>query len=105
MVSADVDTDEALEALEFPVDAIVAWAAVRTALFEAALAEEAAALAERLMSARDTALFDGKMALLDRTKVGFAAEASADERDGLTAGVEATDARVTASEVAGVTEP
>ena len=48
MVSADVDTDEALEALEFPVDAMVACAAVRTALLEAALAPSVAAVATEL---------------------------------------------------------
>jgi hypothetical protein len=105
IVSADVDTDAALEALEFPVDAMVACAAVRTALFEAALAPDAAALAARLTGASDTTLFDGETALLDKANVGLAAEASTDERDGLTAGTEATEAGAVARDVSGVTEP
>ena len=105
MVSADVDTDEALEALLFPVEAMVACAAVRTALFEAAFAPSAAAVVTELDGASDTTLFDGTKTLFDRTKVVFAAEARADERTCVTAGVEATDAGVTASDVAGVTEP
>ena len=56
MVSADVDTDEALDALEFPVDAMVACAAVRTALFEAALAASVAAVATELDGASDKTL-------------------------------------------------
>src|SRR5277367_3787723 len=105
MVSADVDTDAALEALEFPVDAIVDCAAMRTALFEAALAPDAAVLALALVSASDTTLFDGRTTLLDRAKVGLAAEATAVESRGATAGTDATDAGVTASDVAGVTDP
>ena len=105
MVSADVDTDAALEALEFPVDAIVDCAAIRTALFEAALAADAAALAPRLSSASDTTLLDGRTILLDKANVGLAAEALADDSDCRTAGTDATDAGDTASDVAGVTEP
>jgi hypothetical protein len=105
MVSADVDTDAALEALEFPVDAMVACAAVRTALFEAALAPDAAALVARLASSTGTTLFDGETALLGRANAGFAAEASADERDGVTAAIDVTEAGVTASDVVGMTEP
>jgi hypothetical protein len=105
MVSAEVDTDAALEALEFPVDAIVDCAAIRTALFEAALALGAMALALVLVSASDTTLFKGRKALLDKAKVGLAAEASAAESGCLTAGADATDAGDTASDVAGVTEP
>ena len=81
MVSADVDTDEALDALEFPVDAMVACAAVRTALFEAALAPRVAAVATELDGASDTKLFYGTKELFDRTKVVFVAEARVDERD------------------------
>jgi len=105
MVSADVDTDAALEALEFPVDAIVDCAAMRTALFEAALALDAAALWLAPTSASDTTLFDRAATLLDSAKVGFAAEAAAVDSGCVTAGVDATDAGVTASDVAGVTEP
>src|ERR1700751_4836927 len=79
MVSAEVDTDAALEALEFPVDAIVDCAAMRTALFEAALALDAAALGLTPVSARDTTLFDRAATLLVSAKVGFAAEAAAVE--------------------------
>src|SRR5580704_19492073 len=86
MVSAEVDTDAALEALEFPVDAIVDCAAIRTALFEAALALGAMALALVLVSASDTTLFKGRKALLDKAKVGLAAEASAAARDCVTPG-------------------
>jgi hypothetical protein len=75
MVSADVDTEAALEAVEFPVEAIVDCAAMRTALFEAALALDAAALVLALVSASDITLFKGRKTLLDRAKVGFAAEA------------------------------
>ena len=75
MVSADVDTEAALEAVEFPVKAIVDCAAMRTALFEAALALDAAALVLALVSANDITLFKGRKTLLDRAKVGFAAEA------------------------------
>src|ERR1700722_18455787 len=108
MVSAEVDTDAALEALEFPVDAIVDCAAIRTALFEAALALGAMALALVLVSASDTTLFKGRKALLDKAKVGLAAEASAAESGCLTAGGGPTDARGTARDRgrgAGVTEP
>src|ERR1700722_10779843 len=41
MVCADVDTEAALDAMEFPIEAIVDCAAMRTALFEAALALDA----------------------------------------------------------------
>src|ERR1700733_891789 len=105
MVSADVDTDAALEALEFPVDAIVDCAAIRTALFEAALAADAATLAPKLSSASDTALRDGRTTLLDRAKVGLAAEASAAESGCITAGVDATDVGDTPSDVARGIEP
>ena len=105
MVSADVDTEAALEAVEFPVEAIVDCAAMRTALFEAALALDAAALVLALVSASDITLFKGRKTLLDRAKVGFAAEALAEESDCRTAGTDATDAGDTASDVAGVTEP
>ena len=81
MVSADVDTDEALDALEFPVDAMVACAAVRTALFEAALAPSVAAVATELDGASDKTLLDGTKTLFDRTKVVFVVEARVDERD------------------------
>jgi hypothetical protein len=104
MVSADVDTDAALEALEFPVEAIVDCAAMRTALFEAALALDAAALVLPLVDS-DTTLFTGRKTLLDRANVGLAAEALAEESDCRTAGTDATDAGDTASDVAGVTEP
>ena len=104
MVSADVDTEAALDATEFPVEAIVDCAAMRTALFEAALAPDPAALALALVD-NGTTLFTGRKTLLDRANVGLAAEALAEESDCRTAGTDATEAGETASEVAGVTEP
>ena len=105
MVSADVDTEAALDAAEFPVEAIVDCAAMRTALFEAALSADAVALAPRLSSASDRTLLDGRTTLLDKANVGLAAEALADDSDCRTAGTDATDAEDTASDAAGVTEP
>ena len=104
MVSADVDTDTALEAVEFPVEAIVDCAAMRTALFEAALALDPAELVLALVDS-GTTLLTGRKTLLDRANVGLEAEALAEESDCRTAGTDATDAGDTASDVAGVTEP
>ena len=104
MVSADVDTEAALDAVEFPVEAIVDCAAMRTALFEAALALDPAALVLALVDNGAT-LFTGRKTLLDRANVGLAAEALAEESDCRAAGTDATAAGETASEVAGVTEP
>ena len=105
MVSAAVDTDEALEALLFPVDAMVACSAAASGASAASNNAVRTPLAARLTSASETTLLDGRKALFDRAKVGLAAEASADESDCLTAGSDATDAGVTASEVAAVTDP
>jgi len=81
MVSAEVDTADALEALPFPVVTIAPCAAVRTALFEAALAEVEEAPALAVVSASGTTLFD-------TAKVGLAAEAAAAEIWTLAAGVD-----------------
>src|ERR1700722_242013 len=104
MVSADVDTEAALDAMEFPIEAIVDCAAMRTALFEAALALDAPALV--LVSVDNgTTLFMGRKTLLDTANVGLSAEALAEESDCPTAGPAAAAAGDTASDVAGVTEP
>jgi hypothetical protein len=88
MVSADVDTGAALEALPFPLVVMADCAAVLTALLDAALAVDVVEAAFAFVSARDTTL-------LDTTNVGLLAEAAAAESGRVAGGVEAAEGAVT----------
>ncbi|MFZ0210500.1 MAG: hypothetical protein WAL59_31085, partial [Roseiarcus sp.] len=66
MFSADVATDEPVDALLFPVEAMVACAAVRTALFAAELVELLSLVVELVVaaeSANGTTLLDSDTTL------------------------------------------
>jgi hypothetical protein len=102
MFSTDVATDEPVDALLFPVDAIVACAAVRTALFAAELVELLVLAAE---SANGTTLLDRDTTLFDIDAPLLAADAAADDSEGVTGGVCATEATVTPLAVPALTEP
>jgi hypothetical protein len=102
MFSTDVATDEPVDALLFPVDAIVACAAVRTALFAAELVELLVLAAE---SANGTTLLDSDTTLFDIDVPLLAADAAADDSEGVTGGVCATEATVTPLAVPALTEP
>ena len=69
IVSAEVDTAGALDALPFPVDVIVDCAAVRTALLEAAL--DVLELELEVATASDTALLVSATALLEARMSGW----------------------------------
>jgi hypothetical protein len=105
IVSADVETSGAAEALPFPVVVIVACAAVRTALLEAALDALLLELEPEVVTASDTTLLIGATALLATANVGLAAEAVALESDCETTGVDATEVVAIASWEPPVTEP
>jgi hypothetical protein len=115
IVSAAVDTEDALDALPFAVVVIVACAAVRTALFAAALVvllalvlvvlAEPVELVLELGRASDTTLLGSETALLDTANDVLAAEAAAAERGAETGGVDVTEAVVTARGEPATTEP
>jgi hypothetical protein len=108
MFSTDVATDEPVDALLFPVDAIVACAAVRTALFAAELVELLLLVVELVLaaeSANGTTLLDRDTTLFDIDAPLLAADAAADDSEGVTGGVCATEATVTPLAVPALTEP
>jgi hypothetical protein len=90
---AAVDTADALDALPFAVDVIVACAAVRVALFAAVLAAEVDALPELALAvaASGTTLLAIGTALLASANLGFAAGDDALESDCATAGDDAAE--------------
>jgi hypothetical protein len=108
MFSTDVATDEPVDALLFPVDAMVACAAVRTALFAAELVELALLVVECVLAAEraiGTTLLDSDTTLFDIDMPRLAADAAADDSEGVAGGVCATEATVTPLPVPPLTDP
>jgi hypothetical protein len=108
MVSTDVATDDPVDELLFPVAAIVACAAVRTALLAAELVELAllvVALVPAVERASGTTLLESDTTLFDIDMPLLAADAAADDSEGVTGGVCATEATVTPVAVPALTEP
>jgi hypothetical protein len=107
MFSTVVATDEPVDALLFPVDAMVACAAVRTALFAAEFVElllgvELVLAAE---SANGTTLLDSDTTLFETAVLTLAADAAAEESRGVNGGDGGTKAVVTPVAVPALTEP
>ncbi len=102
IVSAEVATAAPVEELPAPVEAIVACAAVRAASLAAELD---AALAPDAARASETTLLESATALFDTIMPPLAADATAEERVGVTGGFRAAETTGTPSGVPATTEP